>query len=79
MYNSGASQSPPSEHHGLSRARDWRLKMCWLPQRCFLSNQSLWGRHAYHGVRVITGPGEPIYENYWIEKHEFIIWNLKGN
>jgi hypothetical protein len=73
------TQSPPSEDWGLRRATGWKLKLCWTrPRNCFLSGKPLWGRLAYHGVRVITGPGESIYEDYWIEKQEFIIWNLKG-
>jgi hypothetical protein len=70
--------SPPSEDWGLSRARDWKLKLCLTPKKCFLSEKPLWGKRAYHGVRTITGPGDPVYEDYWIEKNEFMIWNLKG-
>ena len=71
-------QSPPSEDYGLSRARDWKLKLCWTPKKCFLSQKPLWGKRAYQGTRIITGPGEPVIEHYWIEKNEFMIWNLKG-
>lgn len=71
-------QSPPAEDYDLNRATGWKLKLCWTPKKCFLSNKPLWGKRAYHGVRMITGPGEPIFVGYWIEKNEFIIWNLKG-
>jgi hypothetical protein len=30
------------------------------------------------GARVITGPGTPVEEYYYIEKSEFIFWNLRG-
>ena len=70
--------SPPSEDWGLNRARGWKLRFCWTPQKCFLSGKPLWGKRAYHGVRMITGPGEPVYEDYWISRDDFIIWNLKG-
>jgi hypothetical protein len=74
------SQSPPSEDWGLQKARNWKLKLCWTrPRNCFLTGRPLWGRYAYHSVRVITGPGDPVIENYWIERDKFIIWNLKGN
>jgi hypothetical protein len=73
------SQSPPSEDLGLSRATGWKLKLCWTrPRTCFLTGKQLFGKRAYHGVRMITGPGEPIYVDYWIEKTEFLVWNLKG-
>lgn len=70
--------SHPSEDWGLKRASHWDLKFCWLPKRCFLTNTPLWGKYAYYGERWITGPGEPIVEHYWIEKHEFILWQIKG-
>ena len=64
------------EVYSLSRARDWKLKLCWGPKKCFLSGQTLWGKKAYHGVRIITGPGEPVIEDYWLEKFEFTKWQL---
>jgi hypothetical protein len=73
------TQSPPTEHWGLSKARGWKLKLCWLPKKCFLSEKPLWGKRAYHAVRMITGPGEPVFEDYWIAKDEFIFWSLKRN
>ncbi len=72
------TQPPPSEDWGLCRAQYWKLKLCWLPKKCFITGKTLWGEFAYHGERWITGPGEPIVEHYWIEKTEFLIWNLKG-
>lgn len=73
------SQSPPAEDIGLNRATGWKLKLCWTrPRNCFLTGKQLFGKRAYHGVRIITGPGEPIYVDYWIERSEFLIWNLKG-
>jgi len=70
--------SPRSQDWGLQKARGWKLKFCWRPNTCFLTGQQLWGKKAYHGIRMITGPGEPVFENYWIAKDEFILWNLKG-
>lgn len=70
--------SPLSDDYGLRRATGWKLSLCWRPQSCFLTGKPLWGKRAYHGVRMITGPGEPVYEDYWVEKNEFIFWNLKG-
>jgi hypothetical protein len=69
-------QSPPREDYGLSRARDWKLKLCWLPKKCFLTEKPLWGKRAYHGVRGISGPGEPVLVDYWIDKYEFVKWQL---
>jgi hypothetical protein len=72
------SQALPSQNWGLQKVFNWRLRICYLPKQCYLSGKKLWGRYAYHGERWITGPGEPVVEHYWIEKNEFLIWNLKG-
>jgi hypothetical protein len=64
-------------NRGLSRVKTWDLEICWLPRTCFLSGQQLWGRQAYHGLRWIHGPGEPVVGEYWIERNEFLLWQLK--
>jgi hypothetical protein len=71
-------QSPPNEDYGLRRATGWKLVLCWTPKTCFLSGKRLWGTQCYKGTRVLTGPGDPIIEDYYIDKTEFLIWNLKG-
>lgn len=71
-------QSPPSEDWGLQKAKGWKLKLCWFPKKCFLSEKPLWGKRAYHAQRVITGPGDRVIEDYWLEKSEFLFWNLKS-
>ena len=76
--DSTVTQAPRTEDWGLNRARGWKLKLCWTrPQTCFLTGKQLWGRQAYHGIRMIAGPGDPVIDDYWIEKNEFIIWQLK--
>jgi hypothetical protein len=69
---------PLSQDFGLCRVFDWKLKLCWWPNQCYLSGKKLWGHRAYYGERWITGPGEPVVQKYWVEKNEFLIWNLKG-
>ena len=77
MVDQGPMGSPPSQDWRLDRAKFWTLRLCWLPKKCFLTQKSLWGKWAYHGERWIAGPGEPVVEHYWIEKDEFIMWQLK--
>jgi len=77
MYGD-AIQTTPSKDWELQRVFDWKLKLCWWPKRCYLTGKKLWSCYAYHGERWITGPGEPVVEHYWIDKTEFLIWNLKG-
>lgn len=69
-------QSPREEDWGLQKVRGWKVKFSWRPQTCFLTGKQLWGKKAYHGVRMITGPGEPVFEDYWIDKYEFVKWQL---
>jgi hypothetical protein len=70
-------QSPPSEDWGLQRVKNWKLKVPVIPKRCFLTGQRLWFKPAYYGVRMITGPGDPVYDHYWIDKDEFLLWHLR--
>jgi len=71
-------QPPRCDDWGLNRVADWKLTRCWFPRECFLTGNRLWGTHAYHGTRLITGPGEPIVDHYWVGKDEFILWKLQG-
>ena len=59
------------------RAR-WDLKWVLWPQRCNITGQRLWpGTLAYRGEAMWTGPGEPVIEHKWHERHEHLIWQLK--
>ncbi len=56
----------------------WELKWVVWPQRCLISRKLLWpGTQAYRGRAVWTGPGEPVIEEHWHERHEHLIWQLK--
>ena len=66
------------ENYALSRVSQWRLTRCWLPKKCALSKKPLWGKNAYKGIWCIHGPGDPVEKTYWIEKKEFLFWQLKG-
>jgi len=79
MPMDSVTQSPPSEDWGLTRIFDWHLHFCWLPSKCFLTNKNIWLKKCYKGTRMITGPGEPVFIDYYIDKFEFLIWQLKRN
>lgn len=74
LYNGPMGTPPQNDSWEPQR---WELKLCWTPQKCFLSGKLLWGKYAYCGENWITGPGKPVPERYWIAKDEFIIWQLK--
>ena len=71
-------QSLRSQDHGLTRVYDWHLHFCLWPRKCFLTDQTIWLKLSYKGTRVITGPGEPVFVDYYIDKYEFLLWQLKG-
>jgi hypothetical protein len=54
------------------------LKWCWWPKKCHASGRMLWLTRAYHTVRMIIGPGEPVFEHYWYSQQEFLLLQLKG-
>lgn len=78
-FDPGVMQAPIELDWGLNKVNNWNMKRCWTLQTCFLTGVRLWGKRAYHGTRVITGPGDDIIDHYWIERDEFILWKLKGN
>jgi len=73
------TQPPRHEDWGLNKVINWQLRFCLLPKECFLTGRRLWFTKAYHGIRMITGPGEPVFDHYWVGKDEFIIWKLQGH
>jgi hypothetical protein len=62
----------------LKQAHHWQLKFAVIPHRCAVSGHRIWLEHAYCGTRVITGPGTPVVERYWLTPAEFVIWRLKN-
>jgi hypothetical protein len=72
----GLSKMGDEIRWGLSRANNWKLVLCILPKNCFLTGKKLWGKRCYKGTRIITGPGDPVIEEYYIEKFEFMKWQL---
>ena len=53
------------------------LKFAWLPKTCHISGKRIWLKRGYRMTRMITGPGDPIFEHRWHDKMEHIIWKLK--
>jgi len=56
----------------------WEYKFAIWPHRCEISKRILWFECAYKGTRVITGPGEPVFEFRWLSKNEYLLAALKG-
>ena len=47
------------------------------PRRCRISKRILWLEPAYTVSRIITGPGTPEYESFWLAAEEFIAARLR--
>jgi len=54
-----------------------KLKFSFFPRKCCISNKSLWFKMAYKSTAMFTGPGDPIHEDRWYDKNEFILKQLK--
>jgi hypothetical protein len=65
-------------YYAFFRKAQWKLAFAWIPCRCLVSNRWIWLELGYHGEAVWTGPGTPVFENYWLSKEEFLVWQLKG-
>ena len=55
----------------------WRLRFLWRPRRSAITGRWLWLRQVYEGIRMITGPGDPVIMFRYHEPVEHLIWQLK--
>lgn len=70
--------SPLFSQREFYRRAYWQFKFVLWPRRCDLSKNRIWLERAYRGTRVITGPGEPVYEYKWLSKESFLKAALGG-
>jgi len=62
--------------HFYERMIGTEYKFAWLPKRCDISGERIWLKYGYRLTRIITGPGESIFEYRWHDKNTHIIWKL---
>lgn len=60
------------------RCIGWQLVFCFLPRRCHYTGKYLWFKRAYHGTAIVTGPGEPEFEDRWCSTREYLFLKIKG-
>jgi len=65
-----------SYDHFYERMIGTEYKFAWLPETCYLTGKRIWLKKAYRLTRIITGPGESIFEYRWHDKNAHIIWKL---
>lgn len=51
-------------------------KFAWTPQTCDISGKRIWLKYGYRLTRMITGPGDTLFEYRWHDKMEHIVWKL---
>jgi hypothetical protein len=66
-----------SYDHFYERMIGDEYKFAWFPETCHLSGKHIWLKKGYRLTRIITGPGDTIFEYRWHDKNEHIIWKLK--
>lgn len=55
-----------------------KLKFLFLPRKCSISGNLLWLTLAYKKIAMYTGPGEPIIETRYYDRHEYLIAKICG-
>jgi hypothetical protein len=54
----------------------WASKFAWLPAKMD-NGELVWWRKYYHGVRMISGPGTPVYLHQYMTVEDFTWSALK--
>ena len=52
-------------------------KISLLPRRCYVSGKPIWFKRCVVVTCMITGPGDALFETYWCDSKEFLIYELK--
>lgn len=52
-------------------------KISVLPRKCYLSGRSIWLKKSICVTSMVTGPGEPMFQSYWCDPKEFLIFEMK--
>ena len=63
---------------GFHSRAEWTMEFAWLPHRCDITQKLVWLKFAYRGQAVWTGPGDDAVETRWHDRHEHLIYVLKG-
>ena len=55
-----------------------KIRLVLFPRKCHFTGKWLWMEKAYQQVAMWTGPGDPVFEERWYDKKEFLIARIKG-
>ena len=81
ILDSSVTTGPAAEepyYYWHNRVSNWQLKFAWLPHRCDITGKMIWLQLAYRGRARWTGPGDDAVETRWHDRHEHLIYTLKG-
>lgn len=53
-------------------------KFSWWPRRCYLSGKSLFLKKSIVVTGMMTGPGDIDFTDFWCDKKEFFLNEIKG-
>jgi len=52
-------------------------KRSLLPRRCYISGKPLWFKRCEVVTSMVTGPGASVFETFWCDPQEFLLYELK--
>lgn len=64
--------------HWILKRVHWKKKFALLPKMCCYSKKHIWLSFGYRGTRMITGPGTPVVETYWLSLYHYYFLKIKG-
>jgi hypothetical protein len=53
-------------------------KISLRPRRCYISGKQLWMKRCIVVTSLVTGPGEPLLEDFWCDTKEFFLDEIRG-
>jgi hypothetical protein len=62
------------KHRRIGKRKRYSLK----PRKCYLSGKHLWLKQCVVVTSMITGPGAPMFEDFWCDPKEFFLDEIKG-
>ena len=60
------------------RGAYWNMTFAMWPRICDQSGKRIWLEWCYKGTRMITGPGEPVFQYRWVKSNEYLLAQIKG-
>ena len=56
----------------------WNRTFAIWPRLCDQSGKRIWMEWCFKGTRMITGPGEPVFQYRWVNSKEYLFAQVRG-